>query len=116
MGAKVIESTRKDGSHYSWLWHCPGCNSVHACDNRWTFNGDVEKPTFRASVLVTYEPGDPTDKDNPRQRCHSYVTDGRIQFLADCTHASAGKTLDLPDWDERHPDPFHAGSNIHIPK
>jgi len=29
--------------------------------------------------------------------CHSYVTDGRIQFLADCTHALAGLTVDLPE-------------------
>ena len=30
--------------------------------------------------------------------CHSFVTDGRIQFLADCTHALAGQTVDLPEW------------------
>ena len=114
MGAKVIESTQKDGSHYSWLWHCPGCNSVHACDNRWTFNGDVEKPTFRASVLVYEVKNDAGKVIHPR--CHSYVTDGKINFLADSTNGHAGQTLDLPDWDERHPDPFHAGSNIHIPK
>jgi hypothetical protein len=31
--------------------------------------------------------------------CHSFVTDGRIQFLTDCTHAFAGRTVDLPEWD-----------------
>jgi len=30
--------------------------------------------------------------------CHSFVTDGRIQFLGDCTHTLAGQTVDLPDW------------------
>jgi hypothetical protein len=30
--------------------------------------------------------------------CHSFVTDGRIQFLGDCTHALAGQTVDLPEW------------------
>lgn len=27
------------------------------------------------------------------------TTDGRIQFLNDCTHALAGQTVDLPDWE-----------------
>jgi hypothetical protein len=30
-------------------------------------------------------------------RCHSFVTDGRIQFLSDSTHALAGQTVDLPE-------------------
>ena len=30
-------------------------------------------------------------------RGHSYVTDGRIQYLSDCTHPLAGQTVDLPD-------------------
>ena len=29
-------------------------------------------------------------------RCHSFVTDGRIQFLSDSTHVLAGQTVDLP--------------------
>lgn len=29
--------------------------------------------------------------------CHSFVTDGRIQFLSDCTHSLAGQTVDLPE-------------------
>ena len=32
--------------------------------------------------------------------CHSFVTDGRIQFLGDCTHKLAGQTVDLPDWEK----------------
>jgi hypothetical protein len=30
--------------------------------------------------------------------CHSFVVDGRIQFLGDCTHHLAGQTVDLPPW------------------
>ena len=37
------------------------------------------------------------------KRCHSFVTDGRIQFLSDCTHALAGQTVDLPDIKENPP-------------
>jgi hypothetical protein len=32
------------------------------------------------------------------QVCHSFVTDGRIQYLSDCTHAMAGQTKELADW------------------
>jgi hypothetical protein len=73
---------------------CPGCNEPHAIEvGVWTWNGSEDKPTFTPSVLVNgREPAIPT-----RPRCHSYVTEGRIQFLADSTHALAGQTVDLPD-------------------
>ncbi|WP_241754456.1 hypothetical protein [Cupriavidus basilensis] len=32
--------------------------------------------------------------------CHSFVTDGRIQFLGDCTHALAGQTVPLAEFPE----------------
>jgi hypothetical protein len=40
-------------------------------------------------------------------RCHSFVTDGKIEFLNDSTHKLAGQTVplpDMPDWlkDERN--------------
>ena len=57
--------------------------------NGWQFNGDVERPTFTPSVLERY--GD-------SEVNHYFVTDGRIQFLADCTHELAGQTVDLPVW------------------
>ena len=31
----------------------------------------------------------------------AFVTDGRIQYLADSTHALAGQTVDLPEWSNR---------------
>lgn len=31
--------------------------------------------------------------------CHSFVVDGRIQFLGDCTHELVDKTVDIPDFD-----------------
>ncbi len=91
MGDKLRERIKQDGTHDAWLFFCPGCGCAHQCDTRWTFNGDREKPTFRNSVLIHAHPPS-------RPRCHSYVTDGRIQFLPDSTHALSGKTVDLPDW------------------
>jgi hypothetical protein len=32
--------------------------------------------------------------------CHSFITDGRIQFLGDCTHRLAGQTVPIPDWED----------------
>lgn len=60
---------------------------------RWTFNGDFDKPTFSPS-LNTWITG---TNGEVRSRCHSFIRDGRIQFLGDCTHALAGQTVDLPE-------------------
>lgn len=94
---KVMEMRDQSGQHHGWLIHCPACEYGHLFDKRWTFNGDLEKPTFRASMLV-YE-GFWPDGERSRHRCHSFVTDGKIQFLSDCTHAMAGQTVNLPEVD-----------------
>lgn len=59
----------------------------------------------RGNKLIHDEDGEWTGKweldasGNPvPYTCHSFVTDGRIQFLGDCTHSLAGQTVDLPDW------------------
>ena len=80
-----------------YVFHCPGCKYSHPFEvevpngTGWTWNGSLDKPTFTPSLLVW--------GNRPEQRCHSFVTDGRIQFLSDCYHALAGQTMDLPDWD-----------------
>lgn len=96
------------------MFLCPGCNQPHhvvRAPGKWTWNQDAERPTLTPSVLVTglqtirEATGKWTGewfrdaKGNPiPMRCHSFVTDGRIRFLSDCTHALAGQTVDLPDW------------------
>jgi hypothetical protein len=84
------------------LFFCPGCQHAHCISyapGRWTFNGDFERPTFNPSVLVD---GHYTGDDLVHQhiRCHSFVKDGNIQFLSDCDHTLAGKTVPLPDMDD----------------
>jgi len=59
----------------------------------WTWNGDTEKPTLKPSILTRL----PTYKGV--MICHSFVTDGLVQFLDDCTHQFAGQTLSLLDVD-----------------
>lgn len=74
---------------------CPGCNENHVLDERWTFVNapDLERPTFLPSLLVRWQFGN----DRAPKVCHSFITNGQIQFLGDCTHALAGQTVDLPE-------------------
>lgn len=75
------------------MFYCPGCKEFHAVNlgpGGWGFNGDYDKPTFTPSVLVTMH-------GNSSYRCHSFVTDGKIQFLSDCSHELAGQTIALED-------------------
>jgi len=51
----------------------------------WTWNGDINSPTLKPSILTT----------NHKLRCHSFVNNGKVQFLDDCTHDLAGQTLDM---------------------
>lgn len=84
-----------------YMFNCVGCGIWHVVyvDHpsrpNWTFNNDPENPTFSPSVLVTYNWG-------PEMRlqrvCHSFIKEGKIQYLADCNHELVNQTVDLPDW------------------
>lgn len=95
--AKVASLGKQANGDQMVHFHCPGCDDVHQIRvGTWTWNGDLERPTFTPSVLVRYEVSPPNQ--HLSTICHSFVTDGRIQFLGDCTHALAGQTVDLPPW------------------
>lgn len=114
----LIEITVDDhGKIYpAYIWWCPGCDERdpgHRGTHMfhippWTFdNDDMEKPTFSASYLSKsyYYDGDPSEPIETRTRhetvCHSFVKDGTIQYLGDCTHSLAGQTINMvevPDW------------------
>lgn len=87
---------------------CPGCGSRKYLAVRdktterpsWIFNGDLERPTLEPSILTRFEATDV----HAAEVCHSFVRDGRIEFLPDCTHALAGQTVDLPDIGNGHGD------------
>ena len=74
----------------------------------WHWNGDLDRPTLAPSISVRsghhashWQPGGGCwcgkDYGFACYVCHSNVTDGQIVFHADCTHALAGRTVDLPD-------------------
>lgn len=74
----VILSGRRDGT---------GC---------WTWNGSVEAPTLRPSVLTTA----PTGGLHGGFQCHTWITDGQAQYLDDCSHDLRGQTVPLHPVDQ----------------
>ena len=82
-------------------FYCQGCESIHEVDNKWTFNNDYEKPTLSPSVLVTWgkycthlntpENQKYYEENNLGGRCHTFVKEGVIEYLDDCTHQLRGK-------------------------
>lgn len=79
---------------------CPGCGTIHVVrvsgsEHVWDFNGDGDSPTFAPSIFVNKGGINPT-----HPICHSFVRNGHIQFLGDCSHALAGQTVPLPEFDD----------------
>lgn len=84
----------------TYRFTCPGCNVMHLIwtakeENSevipWGFNGDINSPTITPSILVQYPMKDKT------RICHSFIKNGMIQYLPDCTHHLAGQTIELPE-------------------
>lgn len=86
--------------HCYW---CPGCDGLHCVRIRdqgpnpsrpsWNWDGNREKPTYEPSQLTTYGMLD--------IRCHTFIRQGQIQYLDDCTHDLRGKMISMvpvPDW------------------
>lgn len=85
-----IDSNEAHGPDLAF-W-CPGCKTYHGVWVRrrpqgpfWNWNGDMVHPTFDPSLKVTSQAG----------VCHSFVRNGKIEFLADCWHELRGQTVDL---------------------
>lgn len=100
--AKVKIEEHPDCTIVSFL--CEGCKHDHVVpvtgSKAWGFNSNVDSPTITPSILNTTgsfaQPGF-DDGDIPPTRCHIFVRDGQIQFLADCTHDMKNRTIDLPE-------------------
>jgi len=68
---------------------------VTPTEHGWTFNENEECPTFAPSILFFPHPSSPPFAH--QVRCHSFIRDGRWEFLSDCEHALAGQTVDMVD-------------------
>jgi hypothetical protein len=111
---KLQMLTANDGARYASFF-CPGCDEYHGPIVEkgtrpvpvWEWNGSLNTPTFSPSIRVQgtvpltedeYQRVRRGEHVEPKPRlCHSFVRDGRIEFLSDCTHALAGQTVDLPE-------------------
>lgn len=93
-----------------WMW-CPACDDAVRITSGWEWNGSLDKPTFKPSIKTTgvqwpqgdtsYKSGHPGVAPGKPTVCHSFLTDGVWNFLADCTHSHKGESMpmvDLPDW------------------
>lgn len=105
-----IKSIASDGR---LMFNCPGCKTPHFVNTTiWAFNGNFEQPTLSPSILYrgghylqdtngkdcwcTYREKHPEEINAPKCFCcHSFITDGKIQFLGDCTHELANQTVPL---------------------
>jgi hypothetical protein len=113
--SKVLRRTgaREGYSAGGWSHWCPGCKAMHhfAVDGpqrngaRWTFDGNLDRPTFSPSMNIrTGRFADPIwrdpDGDDLSSVCHYFLRGGMLQFLGDSTHALAGQTVPLPELPE----------------
>lgn len=95
--AKFAEVSGQPGTY---IFDCPGCGFGHRINTNhgtgepvWGFNKDLNNPTVSPSILVTY----PYGEKRENRRCHSYVRNGKIEFLGDCTHELRNQTVELPE-------------------
>lgn len=110
---KILREVEYSEAGCDFVFWCPGCQEHHGIWTKkrnhlgavWSFNGDMQKPTFDPSLLIRGKrPITPEEYkaimagaqvEIPDLVCHSFIRNGQIQFLSDCTHALAGKTVPM---------------------
>jgi hypothetical protein len=107
------------GTDGDWIFFCPACHERHYFDKRWTFDGNMEAPTFTPSLRMGpswrmppgWEPNTaPRNPDGSYQtrpdgklvqaveyQCHLNITAGSVVFHPDCTHGLAGQTVPMEE-------------------
>jgi hypothetical protein len=94
--AKIKEILPDMPQHHQFLYWCEGCGYEHAFalkseGGHHSFNGDLNNPTVSPSLVDNFSAG---------RMCHSFINEGKIKYLGDCTHHLAIKTVELLDCDE----------------
>jgi len=102
---KLQRVNTTDGNLYGYQFTCPGCSRIHLLPvgmgtghmyPHWRFNDDLEAPTFEPSIQARWDSG----PGSHMNICHSFVRNGNIQFMDDCTHSLRGQTVALMDFGE----------------
>ena len=105
--AKVLK-----GEDETYRFYCPGCGHDHVYftgidspkNQKWSFNGNVDNPTFTPSLLNRWgkeavptfeEPDLPAPENGWSGRCHLFVKDGKIIYCGDSTHHLKGQTVQM---------------------
>lgn len=99
---KTTPLSGTDDAHVGELVECPACGYGHLFrtvpgnhgEPVWSFNGDRDSPTFSPSMLVNSR-AHVTDPNTIL--CHSFVRNGKFEFLSDCSHAMAGQTVEIAE-------------------
>lgn len=81
---------RGPAQYFHW---CPACEGMHPLPDGWTFNGNVDRPTFSPSFKQTFvrwsggvDQAGIGQGERQQVVCHYIITDGRIQFCSDSWH------------------------------
>lgn len=92
--AKLFRVTSPTGDGLGY--YCPGCKLTHIFrvsrglawngEPVWTWNGDIDRPTFSPSMGCNM---------GTEIQCHSFVRDGKIEYLSDSRHELAGQTIEM---------------------
>lgn len=86
--------TGETGPDYTF--YCPGCGCDHGVWTTkfnimgaiWKFDDNMDFPNVEPSIRI---------KRNEETLCHLYIKNGKIEYLADCRHELAGKTVEMED-------------------
>lgn len=96
MSSKLVKHESPGILGYShWCSACKHCHTFYIqCNNHtWTFDGNVNSPTFSPSMLEYY-----TQKNGERKTlCHYILTSEVMNYCGDSPHELSGKSVPLED-------------------
>jgi hypothetical protein len=96
---------RIEGGFAHW---CPACEEMHRLPDGWSFDGNLESPSFTPSfkhdgIQRVFVDGHWTGEwkrdavgNTVPFCCHYILTAGVLNFCCDCTHSFAGQSVPLP--------------------
>jgi len=106
MGQVSKTLRRIEGGYAHW---CPGCQEMHKLPDSWTFDGNVNSPSFSPSfkhegikrVFVDGKWSGEWVRDSSGNTvpfiCHYILTSGVLNFCGDSTHSVAGEAVPVPE-------------------
>lgn len=78
---------------------CPGCRKIHVLHKGdYQFEGEPDTPTVRPAAIFPIIIDNSTGRRTQEFHCVYTITNGRIFFGRECTHALAGKEVAMAEW------------------